>query len=161
MTIADTNVTVTFVPELPEGTPEPEEFSELESVEFFFPGCTVTPSLDKDVREISMIGVTMALDLFRNDNSIMITGFWLDDVEGDYDGLTSLARVHLFFLLNASAYIVGWFRWSSGGTTVYYKVLGHELNCDQEGGKGDMFSYNFKFAIIDMALNDTPPWESS
>lgn len=115
----------------------------------YFPACTVTRALDKDIKIISMSGTTRILDLLRSDDSIRVVGTWLnDDQDSLYDGLTSFDRHDLLYELCTKTEVYGVFTWSAGPYSETQYVMPHDFNCDQEPGNVGMFTYNFLWAVL-------------
>lgn len=144
------NVTVTFTPVLKDGETLPDELAEFDGTfTFHFPAVRVARGLDKDLKIINFSGQTRAIDLMRVSDSIRLMGYWRDDTDAEYDGLTSIDRVNNLYLLNTFLEMYGEFTWSSGTDTETLRVMSHDFNCDSTPGEGDLIQYNFLFAVVD------------
>ena len=115
---------------------------------YYFPGCSVERRIYKDIRIISMSGITKVVDLLRTDDSFRLYGTWLNDDDNKYDGLKSIDRQEDLFELCTVVELYGVVTWDDGLYDETLYVLPHDLNCDQEPGNVGMFGYNFLFAVL-------------
>lgn len=120
-----------------------------ELAKFYFPGCSVTRKVDKDIRTISMSGITKIIDLLRTDDSFRIVGTWLDDHQNlQFDGLRTINRQHLIYELCTITELYGKIDWDDNTYDETLYVLPHDLNCDSDTGNTGMFTVNFLFAVL-------------
>ena len=115
---------------------------------FYFPGCNVERALDKDIRIISMSGITKVIDLLRTDDSLKISGSWLNDDNAEYDGLTTMVRQEFLYEYCTVTELYAAFTWDDNTYSETLYLLPHTLNCDQEPGNVGIFTINFLFAVL-------------
>jgi hypothetical protein len=148
----DKAVSIEFVLD-PEASSIPDEISQYTGLfQFYFPACQVYNDLSKDIRIISMPGSTRVIDLLRRTDMMKIVGIWRDDVNGDYDGLTSFERLMNIRFLCKYLPVLGTFTWINKAGTIQETVISYALNADIEPGCRDLISYNFEFLVLDREI---------
>jgi len=115
---------------------------------YYFPGCSIERGLDKDIRVISMSGITKVIDLLRTDDSYRIFGTWMNDDDGDHDSLTSMERQEDLFELCTVTELYGGITWDDGTYEETLYVLPHDLHVDYESGSVGFMGFNFLFAVL-------------
>ena len=116
---------------------------------YHFPGGSVERAVDKDIRTISMSGVTKVIDLLRTDDSFRIFGTWLDDDQTmQYDGYRSIDRQEILYELCTITELYGKIIWDDGTYEETLYVIPHTLDVDQDTGNVGQFTYNLLFAVL-------------
>lgn len=124
---------------------------------FYFPNCSAECYVSKDLRVLPLKGTTGIIDLLMADDTIQVWGYWRDDVNQLYDGLTSKARVDLLYEIESLLTFTAYFTWTDGSTTETVQVMCQDFECDSTPGEGDLIQYNFNFTILDSSKSVEAP----